>query len=762
VDEQVSRAAWWLSATFAYFTTRGFGADKAGTAMLIKKIGIPDAGGNGTSRREEEQSGNGNGNDTAVGVGLGAAAVNRTSDHSGQTSQLDAMRNTISGVTTLTRGTVLMDRYEIEQVRGVGGMSTVYRARDLRFANVLRYTAIKEMFDTTTDPSVGRIRLANFEREASILATLNHTSITKIYDYFSLEGKVYLVLEYIDGKDLESMLDDRAGPMPEDEVLRWSIQICDVLNYLHGHKPQPIVFRDMKPSNIMFDNSSSRIMLVDFGIAKVFQSDKKGTMIGTEGYSPPEQYRGIAEPRGDIYALGETMHHLLTNSDPRTETPFTFHERPPRRLNARISPATETLIMRALEYDATRRWANAEEMRQALLAILATHSPNEAAALNGGVAVGSSTAASQPPQSPSQSQQPTQPQETSGVSLKPGPSRMAIPGTAFMDPSNAPHLIGDSTDMLWDFASEDEIRSSPIVYKGVVYIGSYDSNLYALNAKSGEFLWKAATENGISSSPCASENMVFVGSEDHILYAFDTIRGRKVWEFRTNAPIRSSPKINNGLIYFGSDDQFIYCLDAKTGRQVWKYRCWMSVRSSASFSRGNIYIGANDNHLYALDATTGALRWKFNAGMSIISTPAITDGLAIFGAMDNNIYAVDLESSYAAWKFRTDGFIFSSPAVQAGRVYVGGVDGFLYCVDMKSGRLVWKYKTGGQVTSSPRVHDNAVYFGASDKMVYSLATRDGALRWQFPTLGPVPSSPTIEDGIVYIGSTDNKLYALAI
>src|SRR3954466_8479692 len=109
-----------------------------------------------------------------------------------------------------------------------------------------------------------------------------------------------------------------------------------------------------------------KVTLVDFGIAKIFQSDKKGTMIGTEGYSPPEQYRGLAEPRGDLYALGATMHHLLTNSDPRNETPFTFHERPPRQLNARISPWLESIIMRALEYEVERRWSSADEMLAAL------------------------------------------------------------------------------------------------------------------------------------------------------------------------------------------------------------------------------------------------------------------------------------------------------------------------------------------------------------------------------------------------------------
>src|SRR5207247_2050047 len=151
----------------------------------------------------------------------------------------------------------------------------------------------------------------------------------------------------------------------EEDVVNWAIQICDVMEYLHGHQPQPIIFRDLKPSNIIVD-ATGKVTLIDFGIAKVFQSDKRGTMIGTEGYAPPEQYRGLAEPRGDIYALGATMHHLLTNSDPRTQTPFTFNERPIRKFNPRASEYIESVILRAVEYDIDSRWPNAQAFRLAL------------------------------------------------------------------------------------------------------------------------------------------------------------------------------------------------------------------------------------------------------------------------------------------------------------------------------------------------------------------------------------------------------------
>ncbi|HEX5165350.1 MAG TPA: serine/threonine-protein kinase, partial [Thermomicrobiales bacterium] len=216
---------------------------------------------------------------------------------------------------TLAPGTVLEDRYEIQKVAGRGGMSTVYVARDLRFSQVERLCAVKEMFDVDPDARVRALRLVNFERESALLATLSHPAIPRIYDYFSRGGLVYLVLEYIDGEDLERVLANQKMPFQEDQILRWAIEICDVLSMLHDQKPDPVIFRDLKPSNIML-RVSGQIVLIDFGIARTIQGRQRGTMIGTEGYAPPEQYRGIADARGDIYALGATLHHMATNSDP--------------------------------------------------------------------------------------------------------------------------------------------------------------------------------------------------------------------------------------------------------------------------------------------------------------------------------------------------------------------------------------------------------------------------------------------------------------
>jgi eukaryotic-like serine/threonine-protein kinase len=611
---------------------------------------------------------------------------------------------------TMQPGVVLQSRYAIEGTLGVGGMSVVYRGRDLRFKDVVRPCAIKEMFQSAPDSNTRLLNLKNFERESGLLATLQHPAIPKVYDFFEENGRFYLILELIPGQDLETALDQAGGPLPEERVARWAAQICDVLGYLHNRTPEPIVFRDMKPSNVMV-TPDERIVLIDFGIARnLNRGDRKGTMIGTEGYSPPEQYRGMAEPRGDLYALGATMHHLLTASDPRIETPFTFHERPLRQLNSAVSPELDAVVARALEYDATARWNSAEEMKDALLQI---------PALDGHA-----------------------------------PSRGARPSPT------APRGRAASTELLWSFKCEDEVRSSPCISNGMLFVGCYDTNLYALDAGRGEFRWKFATEGGISSSPTVWQDMVIVGSEDGAVYSLEVRRGNLRWTFRTAKAVRSSPRVEDRVVFVGSDDQHFYALDGLRGTMIWKHRSWMPIRSSACVANGSVFIGGNDGHVYCFDIRNGGLRWKQKTQQSVVSSPAFGEGLIFVGSMDNSIYALDSEGGWPAWRYRTNHYVNSSPCVVGTRVFVGGVDGMMYAMEAKNGRVSWKYDTGSQITSSPRSEGGRIYFGAVDGFIYCLDAGTGELIWKFQANGPIVSSAAIQEGVVYIGSMDHQVYAL--
>lgn len=682
----------------------------------------------------------------------------------------------------LPKGAVLQKRYEIIKVLGVGGMGAVYLAQDLRFTGVVRRCALKEMISTTPDPHMRRMAVESFSREANLLVQLNHTGIPKIYDFFTESIRSYLVMEYIEGDDLENVLEKTEGMLKEDTVLDWAIQVCDVLVYLHSQNP-PIVFRDLKPSNIMLRKDSNRICLIDFGIAKAFEAGQKGTMIGTEGYSPPEQYRGEATPRGDVYALGATLHHLLTKRDPRLEAPFTFHEEPARLLNPALSEETNAVIMKSLEYDPEKRYPSAQAVKDAMVAASKRDKSAPAAAhststqmLSGTppaaytVPLAAQAPAPQPPQTP-----PAYPPQYAVPYPPPPYPPTAYPPAAYppqyQTPYPQPHPgplmagqdgdtdLADSILPVWKFKCEDEIRSSPTADKTSLYIGVYDNNVYALDLKNGKFKWKYATEGGIAAKPFVYNDRLIVGSEDRIAYALSTT-GRLIWTCPTEGRIRSSATVAFEHAFFGSDDHRLYAVNVQTGRVIWRFEAMGPIRSTPVLGDDLVYVGSEDGYVYAVDLSSGAHRWKFRSNRNVTSTPALFRELLVVGSADWNIYGLDAKTGYSIWNVRTSQAVISSPTIYDEIAYIGSTDKYLYAIDLKSGRVHWKFNAGSPIVSTPAVTDEAVYFGTIGGELFSVNRRDRKLRWKFKTGGPIPSSPLVLDGIVYIGSTDYHLYAL--
>jgi serine/threonine protein kinase len=276
------------------------------------------------------------------------------------------------GLRRLPVGTVLSGgRYKIEKAVASGGMGAVYRAIDIRFDD--EPCAVKEMLDDFQS-DVDRSQAVDwFKREAKLLLKLNHPCIPRVRDFFVENGRHYLVMDFIDGRTLAEVF-AKEGNVPglngargvsEARARSWAQQVCSVLSYLHRQNP-PIIFRDLKPSNIMVTDRDE-IKLIDFGIARTFQSQDRATIIMTIGYAPPEQLHGMPEPRSDIYALGATLHRVLTHHDAANNKPSIFSFPPVRTLRPDISPAFEQVIMKALSDVIEQRWSSAAEMERAVI-----------------------------------------------------------------------------------------------------------------------------------------------------------------------------------------------------------------------------------------------------------------------------------------------------------------------------------------------------------------------------------------------------------
>lgn len=661
--------------------------------------------------------------------------IRRPAPHSNPVPQSrdDAIPESIEIQDGLSAGTVLEGRYEILKPIGQGGMSTVYLARDLRFSHVERLCAIKEMVNRARDQRTQLLQLANFEREASLLATMSHPAIPKIYDFFSNGGLIYVVLEFIEGQDLERLLARIPEPFTESQLRDWAIQILDVLSYLHEHQPEPIVFRDLKPSNIMLRSDQS-ISLIDFGIARTFQPFIKGTMIGTEGYAPPEQYRGIAEPRGDIYAMGATLHHLATLSDPRLEPPFSFAQRMPRELNPELSPDFEAIILKAVSYNPGDRYPSAAAMAQSISVV------------GSGPKVGLSSS-------------PLSPILDEGFA----PAAQLQPPDK-PDASLTPVVFGDEEfeRVLWSIQTADEVRGTATIVNGKTFIGSYDQHLYVLRTEDGGILWRFRTNRGIVSRPLLTRDLVVFGSEDYSIYGLSANTGRLTWSFRTAMPVRSSGAQYEEAVIIGADDGFCYCLDAQQGNLLWRQRTWGPIRSTPFIVRDQILVGSDDGSLYSLSAIDGRQRWRAPLGRPIHSSPTVDSGIAVVGCTDGSLYALDVLTGAARWRVRTNGMIIATPRIHMGMVIVGSADGMLHAVSLQTGEVIWAEQLATQITSSVTVHHGAGYVGTIDGNLLCVDLDNGAVVWSHRVGSPIVSTPAIRDDVIVVGSLNGKIYGLRV
>lgn len=253
--------------------------------------------------------------------------------------------------------------YKILSLIGRGGMGAVYRAQRLSDGTVW---ALKEMRPPPDAPETEvEENRKLFMQEANLLRSLSHPSLPVVADTFENNQRPVLVMEYVPGQTLEHRIRDANAPLLEQQVLGYGIQVARVLHYLHTQNP-PIIYRDLKPSNVIM-TPEGMLKLIDFGVARTYKKAKsKDTVaMGSAGYAPPEQYgKGQTDARSDLYALGATLLHLLTNMPPiplQTPTPGSI-----RKMNPSVDADTEQVIIRAMALDPAKRFASMADFEQAL------------------------------------------------------------------------------------------------------------------------------------------------------------------------------------------------------------------------------------------------------------------------------------------------------------------------------------------------------------------------------------------------------------
>jgi len=362
------------------------------------------------------------------------------------------------------------------------------------------------------------------------------------------------------------------------------------------------------------------------------------------------------------------------------------------------------------------------------------------------------------------------------------------------DDGNIYAVDAETGRQIWKRATGGPAPCTPAVANGTVYAGSYDGKFYALNAQTGAIKWKFATEgekrfeakgiHGLQpksqtiadqfdvylSSPVVVQGVVYFGSGDGNLYALDAATGELKWKFKTGDVIHASPAYADGVLFVGSWDSYFYAVDAATGKEKWKFHGGedplihnqVGFQSSAAVVGGVVYVGRRDAHLYALDAATGKEKWKiFNDLSWVIVSPAVADGKVIFGTSDSSLFRMaEAATGKELLKKEDKAYMFSSPVVAGDVVLIGILNGTLQARDLKTGEPLWDFQTEmskqnkGWILTADRKFNEPMFFTSS----WREAPIVGIDRQQ--KIGGIFSTPLVMNGVVYFGSTDGNLYAI--
>lgn len=327
-------------------------------------------------------------------------------------------------------------------------------------------------------------------------------------------------------------------------------------------------------------------------------------------------------------------------------------------------------------------------------------------------------------------------------------------------------VLPDSLDLVWKFKTEGEIKSSPVISDGLVFVGSADANTYAIDLVRGHKVWEYQMDGAVEAAPCVVEGVVFVGSSDTFLYAIDAKSGASKWRYKTDGKILGaanwtrSPDGQRTWVLVGSYDSKLHCVDAATGKSVWTYETDSYVNGSPAVGEGKVVFGGCDAMLHVVWLADGSKVREIDSGSFIAASAAVLEGHVYVGNYDSVFIKADITTGEIVWKYAGgDSPYFSSPAVGKEVVVFGGRDNRVHCVRRSDREVVWTFKTLGEVDSSPVICGDKVVVGSEDGRLYMIRLSDGEAVWSYEIGQPVTSSPAVAGGMVVVGSDDGYVYA---
>jgi len=313
--------------------------------------------------------------------------------------------------------------------------------------------------------------------------------------------------------------------------------------------------------------------------------------------------------------------------------------------------------------------------------------------------------------------------------------------------------------VLWHYSTKGPIMGSPVVEEGLVFIGSRDGNLYAIEAKRGLEHWHLRTGDRIEGTAAVGGEAVFIGSHDGRVYAVHRENGRRLWQRDLGAPIRSSPTLTDGRLFIGNRQGQIVALRAESGELLWQAQTGGEISAVPACADHVVIVGSWDGGIYAYKTDNGQKLWERMTEGPVASTAALEGRVAYCGSDDGYLYALSMYDGQLYWRVNLGSAIRSSPALAAERIIVGCVDGRIVCLSQADGDPIWTVQSAEEVLASPAIAGHTVYIGSKDGALYALDLYTGEELWRHQTAYGVYSSPAIADGILFIGMEYQNLFA---
>lgn len=673
--------------------------------------------------------------------------------------------------------------YQLVQLLGQGAFGSVYLGK--HFLLTQKPPVAIKVLNTALN---SQEEFDRFFQEAVILDTLSHPNILPVLDANLYEGYPFFVAEYAPGGSLRDRLDDLQGqPLPQDEAVEILQQVGRGLQHAHD---LDVVHRDLKPANILF-HASGEAMLADFGISLQIQKTKRVDEIGTPAYMSPEQFKGKISKKSDQYALGCIAYELFTGQQLFTaDDPYTIgykhiYEEPvePHQLNPEISPAIESVLLKALAKERDDRYESVAEFVQALQEAslrslptsqrTATRDTRQPKKRIGVETTSAQVIETNPPirghknttrpeqhaplpkflqnRSTNQTSQKAHKSITQLLAL--WSTNTHIEHISYAEPIVSKGIVYAGTyntvnwstagvrhlraldaasgEHLWSYKTNSGIYEAPIVVDGILYFcsGNVDNGgkICALDADSGELYWTFETDEHLSAAPISYNDMIYAHSE-HAVYALNSATGQQYWNVTLKAPLHGRPMIVNNIVYIATERGHCYAVDAERGQKLATYADVGQVYTAFARQENIICICAYDNSLYALDMTTGETYWSIPLESQIDHDMEVVNGIAYISTQGDfgnssartKLFAIDLTTGKQQWVAYLRNEIDATPVVADGLVYLTTKGQELYILEAQQGKLLYSKKIGGEKISRPYVTNDAVFINTSEINAFKL------------------------------------------